>query len=266
VVVCGVDRSVPARAAARLGAALARRLGFELVLVQAVGAAAQRPAALALLRALRRQLDAPRARLHVSVGPAAEQLAETAQGAALLVVGSGGRGRGVRGSLALRAPCPLAVVPAVPRLGGDDVICAIRDWADVATAGVAARLARGLGLPLTLTHVLPAAVGRREAPATGVLDRPWDHDAALSLLEAVAAAVGGAASLRVLDGTAGRLLAQEAEAAGAALLVVGAPRCGRLEAVLTGSTATYLLSRSRRPLVVCRAQAVPLWPDGSRSS
>jgi nucleotide-binding universal stress UspA family protein len=146
------------------------------------------------------------------------------------------------------------------------VVCGVRDWADVSTAGVAARLARGLGLPLTLTHVLPAAVGHREAPATGVLDRPWDHDAALSLLEAVAAAVGGAASLRVLHGTAGRQLAQEAEAAEAAFLVVGASTRRRLGALLTGSTSTYLVSRSRRPLVVCRAQAVPLWPDGSRSS
>jgi nucleotide-binding universal stress UspA family protein len=216
-----------------------------------------------MLGSLSRQLDAPDAHLHVSVGPAADSLAETARGAFLLAVGGTAgvplRG-GVRASLALQAPCPVAVVPAVPRLGGAAVICAVRDWADVATAGVAARLAGELGLPLTLTHVLPTAIGRRDGPAAGVLDRPWDHDAADQLLAAVSEAVGGASSLRVIRGTAGRLLAQQAEAAGAALLVVGAPTCRRIGAVMTGSASTYLLGRSRRPLVVCRGAQAPLWP------
>ena len=74
-VVCGVDHSRPSRAAARLAAALAGRLGLELVLVHALDAAEQRSAARARLRALRRELGVPDARLRVDVGPAPEQAA-----------------------------------------------------------------------------------------------------------------------------------------------------------------------------------------------
>jgi nucleotide-binding universal stress UspA family protein len=265
-VVCGVDHSIPSRAAARLAVALAGRLGLELVFVHALEAADQRAAARSRLRALRLELEVPDAHLHVDVGRPAELLAEAAGEADLLVIGGAGGdpsrvglGGGVRASLARGAPCPLAVVPATPRLGGAAVICGVRDWADVAAAAVATRLARALGLPLTLVHVLPNAVGRGATPSRPSpfdLDRPWDYDAAQRLLEVVAETVGATASLRVERGHAGRLLAREAAIADAGLLVVGAPSHGRLGAALAGSATAHLMRRCLRPVVVCRCDSL----------
>lgn len=129
------------------------------------------------------------------------------------------RGR-VRGMLARRAPCPLVIVPAGARPGGGRVVvCGVRDCADAGTADVARRLALSLGLPLTLVHVLPAA--HEAPPPAGVLERPWDEETALRLLEDVAAAAGAVAALRVAEGPADRVLAAVAAREEAALLVVG---------------------------------------------
>ena len=269
-IVCGVDGSAPARAAARLSATLARRLGVELVLEHALPRAGDRVDALTMLEELRRELDVPTARLRVDVGPAAERLTTASQGAALVVVG-GANGQAdrmtfggtVRAALARHARCPVVVVPAVPRLGGSEVICGVRDWADVTTAAVANRLASALGLPLLLMHVLPPAAGRGEAPSGPPLvafERPWDHETAYRLLDLVADAVGGTPSLRVEPGSAGRRLAQEATAREAGLLVVGPPARGRLGAALTGSVSTHLMRRSQRPLVICCGASVPGLP------
>src|SRR5262245_5475742 len=123
-VVCGVDGSPPARAAARLGAALAGRLELGLVLVHALRDAGRRDAAAALLEDLRAELAVPHARLRVDAGPVADRLAAAADGAALLALGGGPASRArVRAALARCAPCPLAVVPPVPRLGGEAVVC-----------------------------------------------------------------------------------------------------------------------------------------------
>jgi nucleotide-binding universal stress UspA family protein len=253
--VCGFDGSVPARAAARLGAALAGRLGLGLVLVHAVDRAGRRSEAMIQLRELQGRLAVPGARLQVELGPPAERLAAAAHDAAFLVVGAAEHRAGVRAALARRAPCPLAVVPAVPRLGGASVLCGVRDWADVDTATVAARLARALGLPLTLTHVL-SPVG---APDPGLFGRPWDDESAHRLLDAVAGAVHAAAARRVVSGAAGPVLAREAAAAQAGMLVVGAPLRGRLGAALSGSASGYLMRHTRRPLIVCRTGLRP--PD-----
>jgi nucleotide-binding universal stress UspA family protein len=270
-VVCGVDGSAPARAAARLSAAIARRLGLELVLDHALPRAGDRVGAVRMLEELRRDLDVPTVRLRVDVGSAAERLTAASQAAALVVVGGANGqadrttfGGSVRAALARHARCPVAVVPAVPNLGGSQVICGVRDWADVATATVATRFAGALGLPLLLMHVLPPAAGRGEAlSASPLLERPWDHDTAYRLLELVADAVGGTPSLRVEPGTAARRLAHEAMARKAGLLVVGAPARGRLGAALTGSVSAHLMRRSQRPLVVCCGAAVPGLPHAS---
>jgi len=267
-IVCGVDRSIPARAAARLSAALARRLELGLVLEHAVPRADDRPDALAMLEALRRELGVPTARLRADVGPATERLTKASLGADLLVVGGANGqvdrtrfGGSVRASLARHARCPMAVVPAVPRLGGREVICGVRDWADVATATVANRFAGAIGLPLLLMHILPPAAGHGEAPSPAALERPWDDEAAYQLLELVANAVGGTPSLRVEPGTAGRRLAYEATAREAGLLVVGAPTRGPLGAALTGSVSAHLMRRSQRPLVICCGAAMPSLPQ-----
>jgi nucleotide-binding universal stress UspA family protein len=250
-IVCGVDASAPARAAARLGAALAGRLGLGLVLVHAIERAGRHDVATTLLQDLRRRLAVPDARLQVEVGPPAERLAAVARNATFLAIGGASHRAGVRAALARHAPCPLAVVPAVPQLGGSSVVCGVRDWADVDTAAVAARLAGALDLPLTMTHVLPPAAGC-DPTVPGVPGRPWDDEAAHRLLDAVATAVGAPASRRVVQGPAGPVLAREAEAAHAGMLVVGGPVRGRLGATLTGSASSYLMRHSERPLVVCR--------------
>ena len=147
------------------------------------------------------------------------------------------------------------------------MICGVRDWADIPAAAVATRLAHALGLPLTLLHVLPNAVGRSAGPAPQapeLRDSPWDHDAAERLLGVVAETVGATASLQVARGHAGRLLAREAESSDAGLLVVGAPSYGPLGAALTGSATAQLMRRSPRPVVVCRRDSLVAPPPDRR--
>lgn len=242
-IVCGFDGSPPAWAAARLGSALAHLLGVELVLVHALSASRPRAEAVSFLTTIQRELYPCEVRVHVRRGPASLVLAVTASDHDLLVVGraacSVGRaalGRSVRASLARRAPCPLIAVPAVPRLGGGEVLCGVRDWADVQTARVTARFARAANLSLTLMHVLPVAAGRGSAPASpsGVIERPWDRDTAYQLLTNVSRLIGAEASLRVNRGTAGRALAMGSVTSDAAFVVVGAPSRGALPAAVSG--------------------------------
>ena len=237
-IVCGVDGSVPARAAVRLGAALADHLGSELRLVH-VG---DPVAGTVLLAKVHARVGAPTATLRVDEGHAADRLVAAGRDADLLLVGGGDgapwRGR-LRGTLVRRAPCPVVVVPPVPSLGGRRVVCGVRDLADAVTAELAAELAAQLGLPLTLVHVLTPASG--PPAAAGVVDRPWDEGDALRLLERF---VGGGAARVVRGGTA-RELARVAAFERAALLVVGAPRHA-------ASPVACLLRRSSRPLVVAR--------------
>ena len=267
-IVCGVDRSTPARAAARLSAAMAARVGVPLVLTHALpDGRADRREAESWLSRLSRELELPDARLRVAVGPAARVLA--AEDATLVAVGGadgtwlGGR---VRDALVRRAPAPVAVVPAVRRLGGAEVLCGVRDWADAGTADLAVRWARALGLQLALIHVLPKAhdPGGSAAP---LLDRPADHDAAHRLLDAIATAVSAAdATWHVACGSARHVLAAEATAREAALLVIGAPTHGRVGGALNASPSTHLIHHTPRPLLVCPTSQRPstdraLWPQ-----
>jgi nucleotide-binding universal stress UspA family protein len=266
-IVCGVDHSIAACAAARLSAALARRLGLPLVLVHAASAAAGCDAARSRLTTLRNRLDAQDAIVHVDVGPASDVLVDAAEHATLLCLGGPGErarcrvlGGRTRIALARRAPCPQLVVPPVHQLGGAEIVCGIRDWADVSTAQVAVSLARALRLDLTLTHVVSAA-----SPGVGPIDPPWDDDAARRLLDAVAAAVGVTPATRVRYGPPGQTLEREASEREAAILVIGAPVYGRVGSALAGSASTHLLHRTRRPLAVCpRVQSLsyqpPSWP------
>jgi nucleotide-binding universal stress UspA family protein len=261
-IVCGVDRSVGARAAARLSAALARRLSLPLVLVHAVSARSGRAAARRLLAEIERDLDLRDATLHVGLGRAPDVLLDVSEGAALVAVGGSGKpalcpGGRLRTVLARRARCPQLVVPPVRPLEGTTVVCGIRDWADVATAEVAVSLALPLGLELTLVHVL-AGPGR--GSASSVLGPPGDEEDAHRLLESVASAVGAAPTTRVAHGPAAQTLARLAAEHGAAALVIGAPVYGVVGSALAGSAASHLLRRTRRPLVVCPAAQRAAWP------
>ena len=227
--------------------------------------------ALTMLDELRRELEVPTARLRVDIGPASEQLTTASRGAALVVVGGADGqadrmkfGGSVRASLARNARCPVVVVPAVPRLGGREVICGVRDWADVATATVARRLAGALGLPLLLMHILPPAAGRDEARR----DHAGRARASLGPRDRVSAARARRGRCRrhavpawsnrgppVAGWRTRRRLAS------AGLLVVGAPTRGRLGAALTGSASAHLMRRSQRPLVICCGASVPGLPQ-----
>jgi nucleotide-binding universal stress UspA family protein len=152
------------------------------------------------------------------------------------------------------------------RFSGREVVCGVRDWADVAAAEFAARLAHALGLELTLIHVLPARASWTESgPGDGVLNRPWDDAGAHRLLDAVATAVGAAADRCVAYGAAGQTLAREAAERDAALLVIGPPSRGVVGSALAGSASAHLVRHTGRPLIVCpapqcRPEAALPWP------
>lgn len=178
-IVCGVDRSEQSRAAVKLAAALADRLGLPLLLVHVATWPSVDPQirrkTIALDRAMsdtRRQherwLDAlaselvtSRVQTRVEVGPVADWIVAIVEeySASLLVVGC--RRAGALRSLALgsvsadltrRAPCPIVIVPAAAArtrgdpLGGERIVCGAGARKDMPVAGLAARLADALGL------------------------------------------------------------------------------------------------------------------------
>jgi nucleotide-binding universal stress UspA family protein len=121
----------------------------------------------------------------------------------------------------------------------------------------AAEIARRLGCPLSLLHVVPGAplaqlrqwLGGDDAPAQRLLD-----DAARQVGELAAAlAAGGAApSGLALPGAPVDEILRQTEAVNARLLVLGARGTGYLRHLVLGSTAERLLRRSARPLLVVR--------------
>ena len=203
-VVCGVDESDHALAAARVGDELATWLGARLVLVHvvhpplAVGGPALAPAftpvaeveqaaraaARSLLGAVAERIGRPATATRVESGPVALRLEQAAEeeGAELLVVGTRGTGDvheaflgSVSGAVLRSARCPVVVVPpavsAVPERAwrGERILCAVRDDRDAAAVELAATLAEELCLDLTLAHVLPSGVAGASVPGPVVL-------------------------------------------------------------------------------------------------
>ena len=289
-IVCGVDGSVHARAAARLASALATRLGWRLVLVHAVLVAVPplstepwfdrrqtraRDAARRLEEELRRDLGAPQLQMEIRSGPAAQCIVSAAdeRRAGLIVVGCRGVGTlsaavagAVTDAILANAACPVAVVPpAVAETGaepltGDTILCGVQRSDDVACARVAHALARGLGGRLVLAHVLPrradaaaltpAGVVRATLAARGVTREQAAVAALRRVCDELPAA--DAADFRVRCGNAARELTDLAIAEDAMLLVVGSRRWrGPLRAALLGSVSRQLVRVGRRPVVLC---------------
>lgn len=274
-VVCGVDRSPHARAAARLAGVLARRLGLDLELVHVLDSDS-RPAssgAMAALQAvLQEDLDLNGTAVQLKTGVVSKVLAEAGRRAPLLVIGTRGEGalrRAVLGSVSAtltRDPRgPVVVVPpgataADPPLGGRAIVCGVRDERDSAPAHAAARMAADLGLTLTLAHVLgpPAtAVSAAGGAPTASMLRPTaaELDAAMRTLEGIARSINAnipaVVGLAVLDGRPGPQLDRLAAASDAAILAVGACDHGPLAGALAGTPPQHLMSHGTRPMLIC---------------
>lgn len=193
-ILCGIDESAEARAAASLASALAERLGAPLVLLHAVPAMypnsevallgpvpqdaakqthdlARRHGSALLERILGELRPAVRTDTILPVGNAATQLIEAAgaTGAAAVVVGARGHGRlhrallgSVSGRVAASAPCPVVIAPhdmdvGAPILDGP-IVCGVDGSAHAEDgARVAAAAAKRLGCELVLVHVVPPA-------------------------------------------------------------------------------------------------------------
>ena len=203
-ILCGVDDSGHAFAAARVADELATWLGARLVLVHvvspqllvgghAVGPAftpvaeverAARAAARACLAEVAERIGRPSTPTRVEVGPIPLRLEQAAveEGAELVVVGTRGAGDvhaaflgSVSGAVLRSAPCPTVVVPPAvgealePGLEGERIVCAVRDGRDGAAVEPAATLAVALGVELTLAHVLPPGVAGATEPGPVVL-------------------------------------------------------------------------------------------------
>lgn len=203
-ILCGVDDSGHAFAAARVADELATWLGAQLVLVHvvnpqplvgghAVGPAftpvaeverAARAAARSCLAEVAERIGRPATPTRVEVGPIVLRLEQAAveEGAALVVVGTRGAGDvhaaflgSVSGAVLRSAPCPTVVVPPAvgeasePGLDGERIVCAVRDGRDGAAVERAATLAVALGVELTLAHVLPPGVAGATEPGPVVL-------------------------------------------------------------------------------------------------
>lgn len=287
-IVCGIDDSTHARAAARLTFALAERLSLRPVLVHAVRGTvpplmpvmphrvplergelvlAAREAGERLLAEVSAEATGSDVRVRVEAGRPAERLVAAAEeeDAALVVVGTHGDGVGratLLGSVSLAtvrgAPCPVVVVPpgmAVAEgapLAGERVLCGVESADDAGCALLAARLADDLDLPLTLAHILRAEhVGAAAPPATS---SPREGEGR-AVLRAVTEIVPGAPDRRLCTGDPAEELDALAARERAAMVVVGTRGYGPLRSALLGSVSRRLACHGSRPLMVCRARA-----------
>jgi nucleotide-binding universal stress UspA family protein len=262
-IVCGVDRSEHARAAARLAGTLARRLGRPLTLIHVVDPdqpTTSRGGVALLESIVREEVSVMDTAIRLLAGSVAETLAAAAERADLLVVGTRGEGAirqtllgSVSGALTRSPSRPVVVVPPRAVAGGDGllsgrcVVCGVRDRRDVAPAHHGAAIARNLGLALTLAHV------RRSASAGSGLDA----DKMLrDVGRAVSLNVPGETDVYVGEGSTGVQLQRCAEARDAAMVAVGASCRGALDAALTGAASRHLMRRADRPVMICPSSAM----------
>jgi nucleotide-binding universal stress UspA family protein len=285
VYLVGYDGSEASRSATRLTAELAGATGADVIAITAYPPIplALAPGAPALADAeleasLRRQaeerldtLDVPGVDVRRALpGPAARALVESAEreGAALIAVGvthRGALGRMAPGSVAERllhgAGCPVLVVPAdAPDRPIHTIAVAYDDGRE---ARVALEEARALATRLDAELVLLAVAeprliqGAWVVPESYVFLEPRVREQ-LERRFARAAEEAGA-SLRIMDGAAGRSLV---EAAGhdVDLLVCGSRGYGPVRSVLAGSVSRHLVDHAPCPVMVVPRGARPASP------
>jgi nucleotide-binding universal stress UspA family protein len=287
-IVCAIEDSARSRAALRVSAEVADRLGMSMVGVHVIPPAAVTTAAglphpvvtaeqhlerrerAAAERAeeVLREAGLDEAPIHTAYGSASEVLLGAAEeeDAAMVALATTGAGfvrtlleGSVTGALLRLAPVPvLAISPqaqAAPARG--PVVAAVAGPADASWIPVAERLALAHGGELVLAHVIEGGEDAADDPALAEASSRFDaFDPALEALGTTELLVG----MRVCFGAADEALRALAGACDASVLVAGSRGHGTLRAAMVGSTARRLVANAEIPVVVCpRNQKLAGW-------
>lgn len=314
LLVCGIDESTDALEALTVAASFSEMLGARLLPVHVLpdrpgfpygDASARERARGKRIQTIQAILgsttseggDEPRAPLQVEIGRPAERLSAVArqQGAAMLVVGSRGRGplkRALLGSVSselLRSsPCPVLVVPpgAVGRAAtrwslrprSASVLCGVDGSSEShAAAALASELASRMGTRLVLAHAYRPGTrtrAHRRIPMRYPA-RLWGaRQAGLRLLEAAERNLTRlpVPELELPLGDPARALRRVASRERAELIVVGSRGRGSIGTALHGSSAAALAAAAPVPVLVVpssrsgRPRAAPKSPSVSTAS
>ncbi|MFQ1002424.1 universal stress protein [Modestobacter sp. SSW1-42] len=202
-------------------------------------------------------------------GPPAEHLVRLAQDAALLVVGSRGRG-GVRsavlGSVALHcsthAVCPVVVVHPQETAGPARVVVGVDGSATARTAlahAAQAAAERGAELEVVAAYLMPTYWSEVYVLLTESLDEMREKarvKAQETVTEVLGAEPGVPVTVVALEGPARDALLQRA--AGAQLLVVGSRSRSQLPGMVLGSVALHCVVHAPCPVMVVHPQRRPV--------
>lgn len=293
-VVCGYDGSPESTAAARLGAAIGRAVGLDVLLLHVVEQLVDQLESPP--NDVRSQLAQQRrdrlVRLCGELGEDATARFEPGDpGAWLLTLAAeqdtdlmlvGTRGHGAAKALALgsvarrvaaEACCPVIVVP--PEAAADTrlaelnealVVCGVDDSPEANGAvAVAAHLAANVNGRLLLAHISEEAPSE-EAPGWSSVDAGADLDsdtrARLSLLQEAYEPIVDDVSIQIgllasPPGSSAETLAWLAEEERAKMIAVGSRGLGALRSVLQGSTSTALVRSAPRPVLIHPRAALP---------
>jgi nucleotide-binding universal stress UspA family protein len=203
--------------------------------------------------------------LLVVAGAAAAHLVQRSEGAALLVVGSRGRGAvrsSVAGSVALHcsahAHCPVVVVhPIAPQAGEPARVVVGLDDSEHARAALLTAVAQagplGARVDAVLAYEVPDYWDDLYAAMTPPLRETREHaqERGEGIVRDVLGAepvVRGAVRVAAMEGHPAHVLLEEAE--GAHLLVVGSRSRNELEGVVLGSVALRCVMHAPCPVMV----------------
>jgi nucleotide-binding universal stress UspA family protein len=285
-VVCGIDNSDLASAAARVAHALAERLGCGLMMVyvaemeeDVAGSASEfshvQKAAASASKSVFDQVvrdHGLHADLHVELGQPAERLAAVAEQdeAPLIVVGSRGRGivRRVLGSvsnrLARRAPCPVVIVSRAAAARGELfstqqreplVVVGLENDHDFRPLMLAVDLTKRLYARLLIAHVYEAPPPMGLVPPRDALsDADWvfkrGHDL-LRQAEHMAQSQGvSEVEARLVAGQPAVSLNALAKKESAQLIVIGSRGRGWIRSALLGSVSSALATSAPVPVAI----------------
>jgi nucleotide-binding universal stress UspA family protein len=201
----------------------------------------------------------------VVADPPAVQLVQRSEGAALLVVGSRGRGAvrsTLAGSVALHcsthARCPVVVVhPMTAEVSGQARVVVGLDDSEHGRAGLAAAVAHAAPLGARVDAVIAYEPENYWSDLYAVMTPPLGETGqhALERGESIVAEVLGPAPseratvrVRAVEGPPGQVLVREAE--GARLLVVGSRSRNPLPGVVLGSVALHCVMHAPCPVLV----------------